>query len=148
MLLKNLNLSLVLIFFNWTTLFANECEHTEIVTKIGRKSMKEVSGLALSRTYPEVFWGHNDAGDGARFIAFHLNGKRLGRFKLKGAINRDYEDMSFGPCLKSEGDCLYIGDIGNNDLTRTDVTIYEVPEPNPFSNIKNQYLTLKIFQVS
>ena len=133
MLLKKWNLSLVFIFFNWTTLFANECEHTEIVTKIGRKSMKEVSGLALSRSYPKVFWGHNDAGDGARFIAFHLNGKRLGRFKLKGALNRDYEDMSFGPCLKSEGDCLYIGDIGNNDLTRTYVTIYEVPEPNPFS---------------
>tara|TARA_Y100001970_G_C14154909_1_gene814974 strand:+ start:480 stop:1493 length:1014 start_codon:yes stop_codon:yes gene_type:complete len=133
MLFKRCILSLNLFLFTAPNLLASDCKHTEIVAKISRKSMKEVSGLALSRTYPRVFWGHNDAGDGARFIAFHLNGQRLGRFKLDGATNRDYEDMSFGPCLKSEGDCLYIGDIGNNELNRTDLTIYEVPEPNPFS---------------
>jgi len=125
---------LLAILLTTPLLFASDCYHTEVVTKISRKSMKEISGLALSKRYPKVFWGHNDAGNGAKFIAFHLNGTRLGRFKLDGAINRDYEDMSFGPCLQGKGDCLYIGDIGNNELNRTDVTIYEVPEPNPYAD--------------
>ncbi|MEE2744309.1 MAG: hypothetical protein VYD54_10395 [Bdellovibrionota bacterium] len=128
MLSKNI---LIMALLNFSLLEAKECKHTEIVTKVSRKSLKEVSGMAISKKYRNVFWAHNDAGDGARFIAFNRKGQRLGKFKLKGATNRDYEDMSFGPCLKNAGDCLYIGDIGNNLLERKTLDIYEIPEPDP-----------------
>ena len=42
---------------------------------------------------------------------------------------RDWEDVSAARC--PAGDCLYIADIGDNRMTRTQITIYRVPEPAP-----------------
>ena len=36
-----------------------------------------------------------------------------------------------GSCPEGQGDCLYIGDIGDNGGSRSHVTVYVVPEPEP-----------------
>jgi hypothetical protein len=41
----------------------------------------------------------------------------------------DWEDIALGPC--PGGDCLYVGDVGDNQERRREVTIYRFPEPDP-----------------
>ncbi len=89
--------------------------------------VNELSGLAASRLHPGVLYGHNDTGDGPRIFAATTSGKALGRIAVTGAVAVDWEDMALGPC--PTGDCLYVGDIGDNSLVRKTYVIYRVPEP-------------------
>lgn len=94
--------------------------------------LNESSGVATSRTQPGVFWTHNDSGDRARIYATNLAGEVLGRFRVRGADARDWEDIALGPCLGDESDnsCLYIADTGDNDGKRSGGIIYIVAEPD------------------
>lgn len=94
---------------------------------LAENSLKETSGLATSATHGGVFYAHNDAGDSSRFFAFGQGGADLGTYKIDSAQNVDWEDMSQGPC--DAGSCLFIGDIGDNDLVRLAYTLYRLPEP-------------------
>jgi len=91
--------------------------------------LPEASGLALSRNTPDVLWSMDDS-DGPFVLALSTRGDILGRLRITGANESDWEDVSIGPC--PSGSCLYVGDIGNSGATkRTDVTFYRVPEPKP-----------------
>jgi hypothetical protein len=89
--------------------------------------LTETSGLAVSLQNPGVLWAHNDSGDGPYLYAFTLTGGYLGRVTLQGVTAVDWEDMAAGPC--PAGECLYVGDIGDNGNSRTDCAVYRVPEP-------------------
>ncbi|HEX7119553.1 MAG TPA: hypothetical protein VF212_12235 [Longimicrobiales bacterium] len=89
----------------------------------------ESSGLAASRRYPGVFWTHNDSGGDAELFAIDSAGRVLGRVRVTGARNRDWEDLAIGPC--GAGDCLYIADTGDNRADRGEVAIFRIPEPSP-----------------
>lgn len=93
--------------------------------------VKELSGLAASRTQAAVLYGHNDSGDQPRFWAISAaNGTVLQQFLLETpATNVDWEDDAMGPCPNSSAPCLFLGDIGDNTLLRTDYALYAVPEP-------------------
>ena len=105
----------------------------------------ESSGVAVSRTYPDVLWSHNDSGDGPYLYATDLHGDDRGRFVVAGAAAIDWEDMSLGPCpiqflLESRPSrqyatsCVYLADTGDNLEIRPFVTVYAVPEPQPPAN--------------
>src|SRR5436190_11348302 len=88
--------------------------------------LPESSGLAVSRRNPGLLWSHNDSGNAAVLFALDANGAVRGRVRVP--INtRDWEDISVAPC--ASGDCLYIADIGDNQISRRQVQIYRVPEP-------------------
>ncbi|HVR62981.1 MAG TPA: hypothetical protein VMU50_13850 [Polyangia bacterium] len=87
----------------------------------------ELSGLAVSRLYPGILYGHNDSGDTARVFAFNQDATINTELDLDGATNVDWEDIATGPC--PSGSCIYIGDIGDNDVSRTGYAIYRVAEP-------------------
>ncbi len=89
----------------------------------------ESSGAAISRRYPGVVWTHNDAGGEAEVFAVDAMGRLRGRVRVSGSTNVDWEDIALGPC--SAGECLYIGDIGDNDATRSEIILYRVAEPDP-----------------
>jgi hypothetical protein len=89
--------------------------------------LTEASGLAVSLKKPGVLWAHNDSGDGPFIYAMKLDGDYLGVVKLDGATAVDWEDMAAGPC--GDDECLYIGDIGDNDANRTDCGVYRIVEP-------------------
>jgi hypothetical protein len=90
--------------------------------------VNESSGVAPSRSRPDIFYTHDDRGGRSTLYAFDLAGNFIGEHNVPGATNIDWEDLASGPCPDG-GDCLYIGDIGDNDLDRAYVTIYVAREP-------------------
>ena len=89
----------------------------KIVGTIKTKEIDESSGLAASKCTEDVFWTHNDSGDGAYIFALDSNGEKLATYKVKNADNNDWEDIA--EIKDSNGECfLYIGDIGNNSRTK------------------------------
>ena len=116
-----------------------------IVGRIESKDVKESSGLAASPCQPNVFWTHNDSGDDAFIFAMDQTGKDLGTYIVTNATNDDWEDIAAYKDV--DGSCyLYIGDIGNNKLERSEIPVYRVKEPaisnsNPPSDDKNPLRT-------
>jgi hypothetical protein len=90
--------------------------------------LTESSGLAISRSLPGVLWTHNDSGHDPELFAIDSTGALLARLGVAGAHNVDWEDIARAPC--PAGECLYIGDIGDNREVRDDVVVYRVPEPD------------------
>jgi len=85
----------------------------------------EASGLTLSRRTPDLLWSHNDSGAPVVF-GVDRSGVRI-QVRIPKATVTDWEDISAARC--PSGDCLYIADIGDNKLSRRNVTIYRVAEP-------------------
>ncbi|MES2527052.1 MAG: hypothetical protein V4598_08185 [Bdellovibrionota bacterium] len=101
----------------------------ELVTRI-ENGLPELSGITFSSVHKNVFWGHNDSGDGAFIYAIDLSGKIRAKFKIDGAISGDWEDIASGPCLDSPKSCLYIGDIGDKKGVLSQLRILMVEEPS------------------
>ena len=107
-----------------------ECGGFAVVGAFDDPAILECSGLTASRVNPDVLWTHNDSGDTARLFAVTEDGVLLGIYTLDGAGAVDWEDMAWGPCSDgSRVDCLYVGDIGDNGHSRSQIQIYRVQEP-------------------
>jgi len=91
--------------------------------------LKEASGIVASRNNANVLWMHNDSGDSARIYAIDTQGKKLGNYNLPGATNIDYEDIGMGPGPVTNVLYIYVGDIGDNNAVRSNITVYQIPEP-------------------
>jgi hypothetical protein len=103
--------------------------------KLSSPKISEMSGLIKSRSYSDLYWVHNDSGDSARIFAIHADGSMAGLsdgVSIQGAINHDWEDIAI------DGDTLYISDLGNNGNARKNLSVYEVPEPNPRSTASSR----------
>jgi hypothetical protein len=96
---------------------------------IANPALTELSGLAASRLTKGVLFAHNDSGDTARIFAIDEMGASLGEIAVMGATAVDWEDIAAGPC--PAGQCLYVGDIGDNGMSRTNLAIYRFLEPKP-----------------
>ncbi|MBB4635682.1 NUDIX domain-containing protein [Longimicrobium terrae] len=88
----------------------------------------ESSGVAAGRRTAGVLWTHNDSGEPVLF-AISPRGQETGQVRIAGARVQDWEDIAAGPC--PGGNCLYIGDIGDNAGARPGITVYRVAEPAP-----------------
>ena len=93
----------------------------------------ESSGVAASRAHPGVLWTHNDSGDGPYLYATDIRGRDLGALLVRNAEAHDWEAIALGPCPRAAGtgDCVFIGDTGDNSEDRFGVTVYAVREPDP-----------------
>ncbi|MGD9721250.1 MAG: hypothetical protein AB7O59_08580 [Pirellulales bacterium] len=94
--------------------------------------LTEVSGIVGSHSMPNTLWVHNDRGDSARFFAINSQGTLLGQFPLAGATAVDWEDLAIGP-KPGGGSYLYLGDIGDNSLQRTQISVFRLDEPQTSS---------------
>lgn len=92
-------------------------------------AINESSGIVASRTTPGLYWTHNDSGDGPFIYALDERGARRGTWRVTGAAARDWEDIAAGPGPQAGVSYLYIGDIGDNEGRREDITVYRVKEP-------------------
>lgn len=95
--------------------------------------LTECSGIVASRNNANVLWVHNDSGDSARLFALDTQGRRLGTYNLTGASHTDYEDIGLGPGPLPNVSYLYVGDIGDNGESRSNIRVYQIPEPAVYS---------------
>lgn len=95
------------------------------------KGLNESSGVAASRVEAGVFWTHNDSGDGPFVYAFDRTGKSRGTFRVIDAKAYDWEDIAIGPGPAAARSYLYVGDIGDNAMARSEIIVYRFPEPAP-----------------
>lgn len=84
--------------------------------------LNEVSGIVVSR---HAIWMEEDSAGAPAVYAARRSGGNLGKWTIRGATNIDWEDLSFGPSHD-----LFVGDIGNNSLSRSSVQIYRVNVPH------------------
>ena len=104
-------------------------ESAEVIAQIGSKEINESSGLAVSKCQHNVFWTHNDSGDGPFIYAFNDKGESLGTFRIPDVKNIDWEDIATSKT--ADGECfLFIGEIGDNERKRDVHSIYRIKEPN------------------
>jgi hypothetical protein len=96
--------------------------------------LHESSGIAVSRQHPGVFWSHNDSGDGPVLYAIDARGRLRATVTMDGALAEDWEDIALAPCpMTTAGaagaSCLFVADTGNNDGSRSVLTIWVAAEP-------------------
>ncbi|MDX6284552.1 MAG: hypothetical protein QOG53_37 [Frankiales bacterium] len=90
----------------------------------------EASGIARGLRSGDVYYVHNDSGDRARFFALdRRTGATRAVYAVPGARNVDWEDIAVARDARGIAS-VWIADIGDNRLRRTEVTIYRVDEPN------------------
>ena len=89
------------------------------------KELAELSGLAASRVTPGVFFAHDD--ERSQFFALRSDASIAGKFLLKSVTAIDPEDIAVGPCGATT--CVFLADIGDNDLKYKEHSIYRVTEP-------------------
>ena len=99
-----------------------------VISHISDPEIDEASGLVVSKCQPNVFWTHNDSGDGPYIYAIGPTGEDLGTWKVPNAENIDWEDIAERE--EPDGTCrLYIGEIGDNSAKRAVHSVYRIREP-------------------
>jgi len=105
---------------------------------------KEVSGIAASGIFDNLYYIHNDSGDTSRFFAITPKGNLVSTFyfqkeKETPAKQLDCEDIAVGKGPKAGKSYVYLGDIGDNFYQRSYLTIYRFEEKKSWiSNPVNQ----------
>ncbi|MBV1860064.1 MAG: hypothetical protein KUG77_16745, partial [Nannocystaceae bacterium] len=95
--------------------------------RVESAELVELSGVTASARFDNVLYAHNDSRDSSRLFAMTETGEALATYDIDKAANDDWEDIACGPC--ASGQCLFIGDIGDNDEDRSAYQIYLAPEP-------------------
>jgi hypothetical protein len=82
-------------------------------------------------TQPGIIFGANDSGHEPLLYAFDSSGTSRGVWKVNGARNLDWA-ASLGPCRGKPGplECIYLGDVGDNEARKPSITIYRLAEPS------------------
>lgn len=97
-------------------------------------SIIEASGIAASKKNPGYLWVHEDSGTPAQILLLKTDGTLSKTMSVSGATNVDWEDMSLGKGPNPSLDYIYLADIGDNLVKRTDCAIYRFPEPTQTDN--------------
>ena len=104
----------------------------EVPTDLKPKgSLEEISGVVVSRRYPNLLWVHDDSGGGANLVALRFDGTFVQNYRVRGADAKDWEDIALGPGPDAEHDYIYLADVGNNEGKREKFVIVRVLEPEP-----------------
>lgn len=101
------------------------------VGNVSFSGLVECSGMVASRNNTNVLWIHNDSGDSPRLFAIDQQGRHLGTYSMAGSgiTHVDYEDIGIGPGPLTNVSYLYLGDIGDNSENRSNIRVYQIPEP-------------------
>lgn len=109
-------------------------QDVRIATLAAASDMDENSAAAASVAHPGIVFTINDSGNEPELFAFDTTGADRGRWRIEGATNRDWEAVAVARCTPARDDwCVFIGDVGDNALRRSSISIYRVPEPRPLA---------------
>lgn len=117
------NISFFLLFISITA----ACQITNFSEKFDLpEEVKETSGLIFLNA---KIITHNDSGDDANLYEIDsISGLITRTVSITNATNVDWEDIS------QDDTHIYIGDIGNNDGNRQDLTIYKILKTDYLNN--------------
>ena len=99
------------------------------VAVVRNSPLKEASGIAASRIQPGVLYTHNDGSADPIVIAIDTQGRLLATLTLQDFAEGDFEDIAVGPGPNPSLSYIYLGDIGDNGVSRSEIVIYRIPEP-------------------
>ncbi len=106
----------VLILFGCLPLCGYSFEDAKQLAIVDDRDINESSGLAVSYTFTDAVWIHNDSGDKPRLYLVGLDGQTKAIVDIQGAEAHDWEDMC---SFRMDGESwLLIGDIGDNSKRR------------------------------
>jgi hypothetical protein len=91
--------------------------------------LKEASGIVDSRTIPGYLWVEEDGGNPPQIYLLKHDGTYTDSVMIIGATNRDWEDITIGPGPTDGKSYIYIADIGDNNASYADASIYRFAEP-------------------
>jgi hypothetical protein len=94
----------------------------QTITKLP-KVVNESSGMELNDN--NQIWTLNDSGGKPELYLCDTTGGLIRTLKIANAKNRDWEDLT-----QDDRGNYYIGDFGNNNNGRKDLTIYKIPNPD------------------
>ena len=100
-------------------------------------AVDELSGLASSARYPGHLWGQEDSGNPADLLLIREDGSLTRRVRLRGTVNRDWEEVA------RAGNDLYVADIGDNSSIHPDYRIFVLPEPAPGADTLDAVQTIR-----
>lgn len=103
---------------------------TEHVFDLANPPFAEVSGMVASQNFPGRVYLVNDSGDHGHFYVLDLTSGRYQKVEVEGFPGYDIEAITLGPCGRQT--CLFIADIGDNELRRKIVRIAAVVEKEAF----------------
>ena len=112
--------------------------------EFGDRRLTEASGVVASTTEPGVLWSQNDSGHAAMLFAYDSTGAPRGAVQVRDADNTDWEAIASGPCPR--GECLYIGDVGDNVAWRSHVRVWRVPSPISTARVTESATVRRIAQ--
>ncbi len=142
--LSLVTLSIMLVFSISSCSLANPGVVQQNVVTTGSitdKKISEASGLAVSQIEPDRFWVLNDSGNKPVLFAIDGTGKRIGKLKIKGVKNKDWEDLA---SFTYQGTpYLLIADVGDNRAKRKHYSLHLIEEPNPKQFAKDDSLSVK-----
>jgi len=141
-----MNRKSTLIYFLALCIVATACSHSvatntnndtnddDSIGVLSSAELDEVSGAAVSRLHPNLFYVHNDSGDDSRFFAINRQGQLLTTYNFSGIAGGagvvDCEDIAMGPGPEQGRSYIYLGDIGDNMGMRSSVQVYRFAEPD------------------
>jgi hypothetical protein len=100
----------------------------DVVLRMRDPRITEASGLAVSGRHPGVLWTHNDGGSVAEVFALDRRGRTVATVRL-GDID-PFDPEALAPGRDGRGrPVLYLGDIGDNNFVREDVSVFRFREP-------------------
>ncbi|WP_291130927.1 hypothetical protein [Flavobacterium sp. UBA7682] len=124
------------IYIGLLSFFLCSCQETnsEITTlcKLPKK-LKEVSGMQWAKNGGNFFYVIQDSGNESSVYKVNTKGEQIQELFVN-AKNTDWEDLT----SDKEGN-LYLGDFGNNDNERKDLSIYKITTTEKVDIIKPKY---------
>jgi hypothetical protein len=90
--------------------------------------LPELSGLAPSQRHKGVLWAINDGGNDPVLYALDADDCSIRAQHTLSSPNTDWEALASGRNADGQA-VLWVGDIGDNLGSRSDVRVLEVPEP-------------------
>jgi hypothetical protein len=109
-------------------------EATPVLHLVLPGQIDEASGIADSKTNPGYLWVHEDGGRPNELSLLSHTGGLLGKMTVSAAINKDWEDMAIAPGPIDGTPYIYLADIGDNDQTYAQHSVYRFPEPVSMAN--------------
>ena len=102
-------------------------EYTQQIGVVRDRRIRETSGIDASLQNENTYWVHNDSANPPSIFLISASGKVLVQVDLKGAVNRDWEDLCV--CELNGKPVVIVGDVGDNAGQWDKYHLYVFPEP-------------------